>query len=522
MGLFDSFPLSNAYAVNLDWIFKQIKDLETYIRNYTALNNVSYSGIWDITKQYPQWAVVSNGNTVWMSLKPVPAGVPLENTEYWIQLADLDPRIAGLISDVANLYKKTEENKTEITNLKSELETEKQHNKYTRKLTAPRKLAVYHDNDSGRAMFYVTDDGDFFGRVAGPFNGVVDARDASLLYVPRFKTLYMACTNYDVGVFKLYYTKDFVNWSVFIPPKGSIPNDTGVYWAPCLMYTGGNELRFFVSRGNSLDSEKSIYNGAIKISDDGTPSAGCGPYYIFGPNYIDPEIVTISDQKMLAVKNETTKRLEYWTIDSPFEKIKDPPTMAGIEAACATSFNGHDYLYADYYFSSEEPLHEIQNIVRYAVVGERYSPARKVVFSDCLNDAIQGRRHGSCIDFPLDFIDTFYDNYTFDKGATLENNTFGTRYVVLNTLNPGAGFTIIPNYVYILQGTGEITIPSPVNPYGLSEYPILVQTDSITVNIIESDGTYRFQLDGQAGKMIIMRQGQDTVFVPCGIVPTKV
>lgn len=72
MGLFDSFPLSNAYSVNLDWIFKQIKELETYIRNYTALNTVSYSGIWDITKQYPQWAVVSNGNTVWMSLKPVP------------------------------------------------------------------------------------------------------------------------------------------------------------------------------------------------------------------------------------------------------------------------------------------------------------------------------------------------------------------------------------------------------------------------------------------------------------------
>lgn len=89
MGLFDSFPQSNAYSVNLDWIIKKMRELEEYVKNYTAVNNVAYAGIWDITKQYPQWAIVTDRDTSWMSLKPVPVGIPLENAEYWTILADI-------------------------------------------------------------------------------------------------------------------------------------------------------------------------------------------------------------------------------------------------------------------------------------------------------------------------------------------------------------------------------------------------------------------------------------------------
>ena len=101
MGLFDSFPLSNAYSVNLDWIMRKIRELEKYVSDYTAVNNVAYAGVWDITKQYPQWAIVTDGDTSYLSNKPVPAGVPLENVEYWTKLADLDPRISGIIRELS-------------------------------------------------------------------------------------------------------------------------------------------------------------------------------------------------------------------------------------------------------------------------------------------------------------------------------------------------------------------------------------------------------------------------------------
>ena len=103
MSLFDCFPLMNAYSVNLDWIMKKIQEIEEYVRNYTAVNNVAYAGVWDITKQYPQWALVTDGETSWLSNKPVPVGIPLENSEYWQKLADLDPRISGIIVQLSNI-----------------------------------------------------------------------------------------------------------------------------------------------------------------------------------------------------------------------------------------------------------------------------------------------------------------------------------------------------------------------------------------------------------------------------------
>ena len=104
MSIFDGFPLMNAYSINLDWIMKKIREIEEYVRNYTAVNKVAYAGVWDITKQYPQWALVTDGDTSWLSLQPVPKGIPLENADYWQKLADLDPRIAGIIKTLNNMH----------------------------------------------------------------------------------------------------------------------------------------------------------------------------------------------------------------------------------------------------------------------------------------------------------------------------------------------------------------------------------------------------------------------------------
>lgn len=103
MSIFNSFPLMNAYSVNLDWIMKKIRELEEYVRNYTAVNNVAYAGVWDITKQYPQWALVTDGEASYLALQPVPAGIPIDNADYWQKLADLDPRISGIIVQLSKI-----------------------------------------------------------------------------------------------------------------------------------------------------------------------------------------------------------------------------------------------------------------------------------------------------------------------------------------------------------------------------------------------------------------------------------
>lgn len=119
MGLFDCFPLSNAYSVNLDWILTQIKILEKYVHDYTAINQLKYDGFWDITKQYPKWALVTSGNASYISLQPVPAGIPLENSEYWLEAAELDPRIGQIIKDTEKMKEDISKNTTDITNLEN-------------------------------------------------------------------------------------------------------------------------------------------------------------------------------------------------------------------------------------------------------------------------------------------------------------------------------------------------------------------------------------------------------------------
>lgn len=103
MGLFDNFPYSNFHELNMGWILEALKNLDASVREYMAVNKVGYGGVWDIEKQYPAYTVVSDGNHSYISLKPVPAGVAIDNEDYWQLLADLDPRIGPLVEEVKRL-----------------------------------------------------------------------------------------------------------------------------------------------------------------------------------------------------------------------------------------------------------------------------------------------------------------------------------------------------------------------------------------------------------------------------------
>lgn len=105
MGLFDNFPYTNFHELNLDWLIKSFVELKSYVEQYTAVNNVSYAGIWDITKQYPQWSIVVDGENSYLSKQPVPAGIAIDNDKYWLHMADLDPRISGIVNSLSSLTK---------------------------------------------------------------------------------------------------------------------------------------------------------------------------------------------------------------------------------------------------------------------------------------------------------------------------------------------------------------------------------------------------------------------------------
>lgn len=91
MGLFENFPYANFHELNLDWILHELKELETEITNFVAINSVKYANpiTWNITSQYETNTVVldSSGNA-YLSVQPVPAGVALDREEYWTKIGN--------------------------------------------------------------------------------------------------------------------------------------------------------------------------------------------------------------------------------------------------------------------------------------------------------------------------------------------------------------------------------------------------------------------------------------------------
>lgn len=105
------YPYVDPNRYNADWILHKIKEIEGEMQEFEALNKITFAGEWDITKQYPAWTIVNVGGlTGYISLKPVPAGINYDNTEYWaflvdytVTIADLQNRVIALENEVVVL-----------------------------------------------------------------------------------------------------------------------------------------------------------------------------------------------------------------------------------------------------------------------------------------------------------------------------------------------------------------------------------------------------------------------------------
>lgn len=86
-------PYTNFHDLNLDWIMDELNEFNTKLTNFVSLATIKYANPiqWDITSQYEANTVVvdSTGNA-YLSVKPVPAGVSLDRTEFWTKIGNFD------------------------------------------------------------------------------------------------------------------------------------------------------------------------------------------------------------------------------------------------------------------------------------------------------------------------------------------------------------------------------------------------------------------------------------------------
>lgn len=86
--MFNNYPYTDLHELNLDWILSKIKEMRSELTEFEVLNTITWRGEWDITSQYPQWSLVDVNGSGYISIKPVPVGIDIANSDYWVLVAD--------------------------------------------------------------------------------------------------------------------------------------------------------------------------------------------------------------------------------------------------------------------------------------------------------------------------------------------------------------------------------------------------------------------------------------------------
>ena len=105
MGVFSRFPYSNAHQLNLDWVLSEMKAFEEEIEKLKTLSQIKYADPlqWSIDRNYEENTVTVYNNIAYLSKAPVPAGIDITNTDYWVTVFDLTELFLYLKSGIAEI-----------------------------------------------------------------------------------------------------------------------------------------------------------------------------------------------------------------------------------------------------------------------------------------------------------------------------------------------------------------------------------------------------------------------------------
>lgn len=104
MNYFSHYPYQNFSDYNLDWLLKLVKEVNEKLSEYLENSVITFADpiTWDITEQYTALTcVVDTDGTAYLSKRPVPGGVDISNTNYWLPIFNYDDNVNTLRSQIA-------------------------------------------------------------------------------------------------------------------------------------------------------------------------------------------------------------------------------------------------------------------------------------------------------------------------------------------------------------------------------------------------------------------------------------
>ena len=116
--IFNEYPYKNYNDLNLDYILRKLLEMDSRLTEYVKQSTITFHDpiTWDITDQYTiNTMVIDKDGTAYLSVKAVPAGIDIINTDYWQPVFNYDDNINGVRASVAS----NERNSTTATSARS-------------------------------------------------------------------------------------------------------------------------------------------------------------------------------------------------------------------------------------------------------------------------------------------------------------------------------------------------------------------------------------------------------------------
>ena len=337
-----------------------------------------------------------------------------------------------------------------------------------------------------KTNFFISVDGFNLNKINN--KDLIEARDPSIIYKNGYWLV--ACTSYNPHDFKIFKSKDFVNWSSYEISCGLYGDNSNHIWAPEWFEDDNGDIYILISKkhGSVYDIDgTSIYdfrpylikcNNIDNLTFDNPISIN-----LESSNKLDGHIIKHNNIYNLFIKDEYDKWIEHWTSNNLIEwvKVKDKVSEFGqyVEGTCIVKYNNRFYAYNDSF--------KDDNGYMYCCVSDDLNS-----WSDrkLLDSAGERLRHGSAYVLRSNNEKNILSKFiifNMNNSSKIMRNTLINLGCYANDNNEIYDLELIDKAIYRINNNEEFTLKSVNNANEVSEFYLILGTDSVGSLTFDTD-----------------------------------